>query len=263
MTAKVITFFSRKGGTAKTTNTFFLGLELASQGKKILLVDTDPQGTLSILCGIDTQRSDDNGLTEVLSGKKPVIDAVIQTTTPNLDILAIKEDDELLEKILLEYNSKGKQEDGTHLKMKFKELDAKLGSLKNHYDYILIDTNPAFGCLNFNALFASDYIISCLLADDLSLLALDKIQETIDMVSTLKDIKHIGCIVSMFESRNKVDLWAVENIKERNLAILGIIPKTVNIKARIAEGLMTTNPKAVKVIKSIAHSIINEPFQLF
>ena len=89
------------------------------------------------------------------------------------------------------------------------------------------------------------------------------LQDTIDMVSTLKDIKHIGCIVSMFESRNKVDLWAIENIKERNLTILGIIPKTVNIKARIAEGLMTTNPKAVKVIKSIAHSITNEPFQLF
>ncbi len=255
---RVITFFSRKGGTCKTTNSFLIGQQLAASGKRVLFIDTDPQGSLSILCSIDIQRTDPNGLTEVILGKTKIEDAILNTNSSNIDIWAVKEDDELLEKILYEFNPRGKLEDGTHLKIKYQEFDAKIQSIKSKYDFVIIDTNPSFGPLNYNAIYASDTIISCILPDDLSRLALDNIVNTIEMMKSLKKITHIGCIIGQFEGRLKLDNMIVSNIKASGFEVLGIIPRAVDIKNSVAEGKMPTNKKVLQIIKDITSDIIKK-----
>lgn len=264
MNAQIISFFSRKGGTSKTTNVFLVAHKLAKSGKRVLLVDSDPQGNLSTLCSVDIER-ESSGLTEVLIGTTPIDSAVLRTPTENIDILAVKNDDELLEKILLEHNPKGNRLDGSHLKTRFKDLDSKLQQIKDKYDFILVDTNPAFGCLNFNAIYASDYVVSCILPDDLSFLSIEKIEETIEIVSSQKQkpVKHIGCIISLFEARSKLDILILQSIRERGLNILGVIPKATDVKNSVGEGKMPTNKKVLGALHEITTQILNEKNKLF
>ncbi len=229
----------------------------------MLLVDSDPQGNLSILFSVDTNRETKDGLTEVLLGTTPIDLAILKTPTENLDILAIKEDDQLLEKILLEHNPNGNRIEGSHLKTRLKDLDSKLQQIKDRFDFILIDTNPAFGGINFNAIYASDYVVSCVLPDDLSFLSLEKIEETIEIVSSIKPVKHIGCIISLFDSRSKLDNLIMQSIKESGLNILGVIPKAVDVKNSVGEGKMPTNKKVLGALQEITNQILSESSKLF
>ena len=188
----VISFVNQKGGVGKTTSSLNVSAVLANQGKKVLLVDMDPQGNAtqvySNVTDDDLSVFDLITKTANLSKSEISINDVIQSTY--IDSLDILPSNVLLSSAEVDLISVHGRE--TVLKRMFKEyLTEKL-----KYDYIIIDSPPSLGLLTINSIVASDYVVVPLKADIFSLKGLELINET---VTKLQDIFEIDTtILGMF-----------------------------------------------------------------
>lgn len=171
--AYIISMCNQKGGVGKTTTTINLGAALAEAGRKVLMVDMDPQGSLSIGLGV---RPED------LAGRKTVYDmlmdissapaneVVVGTSIPGLDVLPAN--------IAL---SAAELRLAGEVAREF-ALDRALSEVKNHYDYVLIDCQPSLGLLTVNALTASDGVIIPMECEFFALRGVEMLRETISKV---------------------------------------------------------------------------------
>lgn len=164
-----IALVNQKGGCGKTTTAINLGCCLAEKGKKVLLVDMDPQGHAGLGLGIPTDNNDKT-IYEVLTGKIAPREAV-HSVRNNLDIIPSNVVLSAMEQLLA-----GKQE-------REYQLSNKLADLEKIYDYLIIDCPPGVGLLNFNALLAADEAIIPVDASPFSLHGLDKLIETIELIN--------------------------------------------------------------------------------
>lgn len=194
---KIISIINQKGGTGKTTTAINLASCLAYYGKKTLLVDLDPQGHSTSGLGIDN-KNPNHSIQKVFEERGVRIDEIIKgTNNENLYIIPSH--------ITL---SRTSQEMYTKI---YKEtyLYAALETIKNNYDYILIDCPPNLGILTVNALFTSDFlIVPC----QVSRYSLDGLSDLIDVIREVEEVglhnnkKEIDyrILLTMFDVRNKV-----------------------------------------------------------
>lgn len=163
--ATVIVITNQKGGVGKTTTVGAIGNALGMLRKRVLLIDMDPQGSLSFSYGINAEE----GYTvyEVLKGKITAKEAIVQSTY--FDVIPA---DILLSRAEVEFSGTGFE----------KLLKNALRPLQRQYDYIIIDTPPALNIITVNAYTAANYLIIPMSADILSLLGLSQLQDTIDAV---------------------------------------------------------------------------------
>jgi len=185
--AKVLCFSNHKGGVGKTCSACNIGAGLAKRGKKVLLIDLDPQANLSLSLGI---KDSENGIYELLTGNKDVEDS-IYTIIENLDIIPSSLD---LAGAEIELSSEAGRE------VILKEIIERVA---DKYDYIIIDCSPSIGLLTTNALTASDEVIVPLQAEYLSLRGIEKLTDIIGKVKKRlnKDLKIGGVFVTRFDSR--------------------------------------------------------------
>jgi len=186
----VIAIANQKGGVGKTTTAIHLGAALAELGRRILLVDLDPQSAMSASLGIDSYRLEET-IYNVLVDSRVPIQNVIRHIRPNVDIapsnidLAAAEI-ELISAIGREYI-----------------LKEALTSVRDNYDYILVDSPPSLGLLTVNALTAADEIIIPLQCEFLALRGMRFLLETIDRVKA-KLNPHLeirGILGTMYNTR--------------------------------------------------------------
>lgn len=194
--ARIIALVNQKGGVGKTTSTINIGAGLALKGKQVLLIDLDPQASLTMSLGQDASQSDRTAY-EVLAGDLDIQKAIIKLD--GYDLVPCDA------RLLTIENGKEKR-----------LLQRGLASVAGMYDYILIDCRPSLGNLMLNALTACNEVYIPVQAEFLALAGLAQLTNTIAIVkqSLNPDIKITGVIVTRYKVRTKLSKEVYNKAKE-------------------------------------------------
>ncbi len=200
---KIIAIANQKGGVGKTTTTVNLAASLGVLEKKILLIDADPQANASSGLGIDVD-SVEIGTYQVLEHSGTAKDAIVKTTSPNVDIIPAHID---LVAIEIELVDKEQRE---------YMLKKALVDLKDDYDYILIDCAPSLGLITLNSLVAADSVIIPIQCEYFALEGLGKLLNTIKSVQNIHnaELDIEGLLLTMFDSRLRLSNQVVEEVRK-------------------------------------------------
>jgi chromosome partitioning protein len=200
VTGKVVAFANQKGGVAKTTSTLNLGVAFAEQGHRVLLVDLDPQGNLTMSQGLNPDEID-RSMFDVLVHRVPVEDVIerreVDVAVSSIDLAGAE----------LALSSMIGRE---------RALEKALAPIKERYDFILIDTPPSLGLLTINAFVAADGVIVPVQTEYLSLRGLVQLENTLSMVreNLNPHVEIIGILATMFDKRLLHSREAVDILKE-------------------------------------------------
>lgn len=259
---KIIAVVNQKGGVGKTTTSINLSAALAMLGKKLLIVDLDPQGNATTGVGID-KRGIDVSIYEVLTMKASVEQAIVKTKTRNLHIIPAYlnlagADMELLE---LERKYKDTQQKFNRVK----RLKEELEKVQENYDYIIIDCPPSLGALTTNALAAAD---SVLIPVQCEYYALEGIMQLINTVMLAQrkvnpklDIE--GVLLTMLSVNTNLGLEVISSIKEffKERVYDTIIPRLIKLAEAPSHGktILDYDPrgKGTKAYLNLAKEVID------
>ena len=202
--ATIIALTNQKGGVGKTTTTINLGACLVETGRKVLLVDFDPQGSLSVGLGINPHTLERSVYNLLLSREFSPEEVITESSTPGLDILPANIDLSAAEVQLVSEVAREQT------------LQRVLNTLRSQYDYILIDCAPSLGLLTINALTASDWVIMPLELEFFALRGIALLTDTIEKVQDRlnPDLKVLGLLGTMYDSRTLHAREVLERIVE-------------------------------------------------
>ncbi|WP_434991840.1 ParA family protein [Arthrobacter sp. Ld5] len=189
--ARVIAMVNQKGGVGKTTSTINLGAALAEAGRKVLLVDFDPQGALSAGLGTNPHELDVTVYNVLMDRKVSIQDAIQHTAIENIDLLPANIDLSAAEVQLV--NEVAREQ----------VLDRALRKVSDDYDVILIDCQPSLGLLTVNALTAAHGVIIPLICEFFALRAVALLVETIEKVQDRLNprLQIDGVLATMYDAR--------------------------------------------------------------
>jgi chromosome partitioning protein len=246
---QVISFANQKGGVAKTTTTLNLAVAFTEQGYRVLAVDLDPQGNLTMSQGMDPD-SVEQSMFDVLVHQLP-IDEVIRHVEVDIAVSSI----DLAGAELALSSMIGRE----------RALQKALMPVRDRYDFILIDTPPSLGLLTINALTASDSVIVPVQCEYLSLRGLVQLETTLSMIrENLNPTVEIrGILPTMFDSRTLHGREAVEMLRENfgDLVFETKIRKTIRYAEAPVQGSSVlkydpTGP-AAEAYRALAKEVLN------
>lgn len=223
--AIVLTFANQKGGVAKTTSTFNVGAALAKRGNKVLMIDLDPQASLTIYAGLEPYEQEQT-IVDVMKRQNMDARAAIVNIRENLDIITSRIELSAVENELLSRTARELI------------LSRALAPVKAIYDYIVIDCPPQLSTLTINALACTDKVIIPCKTDYLAYRGLKQLLETVETVRSYfkPDLEVSGLLATMFESRAKDDNEILELLKSE-YNVLGVIKRTTQAKKGMYDGL--------------------------
>lgn len=233
--ATVIAVVNQKGGTGKTTTCENLGIGLANEGKKVLLVDTDPQGSLTIALG--NPRPDDLPVTLTDLMAKIMLD---QPPLPKEGILSHEEGVDL---VPANITLSGLEVSLVNAMSRETILKQYLETVKGQYDYILLDCMPSLGMLTVNALAASDQVLIPVQANYLSAKGLEQLLQTVNKVKRQINpkLRIEGILLTMVDSRTNYAKEISTLIRDTYGSKLKVydadIPRSVRAAEISAEGV--------------------------
>src|SRR3954465_66486 len=247
--ARVIVFANQKGGVAKTTTTLNLGVALAEKGFRVLAIDLDPQGNLTMSQGWNPDEIE-----------RSMFDVLVHQL-PMTEIIRVAEIDVAVSSIDLA----GAELALSSMIGRERALEKALRPMKDAYDYILIDTPPSLGLLTINALVASDGVIVPVQCEYLSLRGLAQLQNTLGMRrENLNPVGEIqGILPTMYDRRLLHSKEAVDILKENfgDLVFNTMIRKTIRyaeapVKGQSVLGYDPTG-EAANVYRDLAKEVLN------
>ena len=227
MSTKIISIVNQKGGVGKTTTAVNLAAVIAIMGKRVLIVDLDSQGNCSSGLGIKQEQRKLN-MYHVLSETCAIDEATFSTDIPNLSIVTSNTNLAIVEANISTSNTQ--------------ELILKnsLVSIRQKYDYILIDCPPALNFLTLNALVASNEVIIPMLCDFYSLEGLSHLLKTIELVEKKMNptIQIGGILFTMYDKRNKLTELVEKDVRSclGDLVFNTTIPRNIKLSEAPSHG---------------------------
>ncbi len=250
--ARIMTIANQKGGVAKTTTAVNIGACLASLGKKVLLIDIDPQGNASSGLGINRTEID-HCIYDVLINNIPVSSVTVRTDIEGLDIVPAT------------IQLAGAEIELVSLISRELKLKKALHLVKDNYDYVLIDCPPSLGLLTLNALTAADSLIIPIQCEYYALEGLGQLLNTIQLVQKHlnPDLELEGVVLTMFDARTNLSIQVVDEVKNyfKGKVFGTIVPRNVRLSEAPSHGkpIITYDPKSrgAEVYFDLAKEVID------
>lgn len=203
---KIIVISNQKGGVGKTTTSVNLSAALAFYGKKVLLVDLDPQGSVATSLGIDKSNLKYN-MYDIFCNNIQAKDVIVKPESANIDVLPATVDLAGVELKLIDNPFRNYV------------LEKALNKIKGSYDYVIIDTPPSLGLLTLNALYAANSVIIPVQCQFLALEGLTQLLNTIRIVQknkreNKKSLKIEGVLFTMLDKRTNTGWQVINEVKE-------------------------------------------------
>lgn len=229
--ARTIAVANQKGGVGKTTTTINLSAALAEQGKKVLLVDLDPQGNATSGVGVD-KRDLENTVYELFVGRTTLDECLLETDFLNLSVLPAN------------INLSGAEIDLIDMENREYHLKDILQQIKDDYDFILIDCPPSLNMLTVNAMTAADTVLVPIQCEYYALEGLSQLIHTINLVKKRLNphLQLEGVVFTMYDARTKLSMQVVENVKQtlKENIYNTIIPRSIKLAEAPSYGMPIT-----------------------
>ncbi|MBE5735221.1 MAG: ParA family protein [Clostridiales bacterium] len=247
---KIIAFLNQKGGVGKTTTCVNMSAYLAKMGKKVLLVDIDPQGNASSSFGFEKEKKYKT-IYDIMSGQANITEVIIPTKVAQCDL--IPSDVDLA----------GAEIEMVHMKKREKVLKEILDEVKDIYDYICIDCPPSLGLITINALTACDSVIIPMICEFLAMEGITQLMYSIKLVK-----KHLneaisieGIVLTMKNARSTLYATVADNLKKyfKDKVYDTVIPRNVRLAEAPSYGepIVLYDPKCPG---ALAYKALTEEF---
>lgn len=226
---KAIAIFNQKGGVGKTTTNINLAACLAKKGKKILVLDIDPQGNTTSGLGIEKKALKRSSYDLMIEDDINAEDVILKTGVDNLDIIPAN------------VSLSGAEVELAIIRGREKRLKKALNQVKEKYDFIFIDCPPSLGLLTINSLTAVDSVLIPIQCEFYALEGVAQLMNTIEIVrKNLNEKLYVqGVILSMFNGRTNLSVQVVEEVKKyfREKVYKTVIPRNVRLAEAPSYGL--------------------------
>ncbi len=227
---KVISVANQKGGVGKTTTTINLSTFLAKRGKKILLIDADPQGNAT--SGLGAEKEVEFSTYDILVGDTSIQEAIERTVVKNLLICPSN------------INLAGAEVELVSMMSREQRLKEKVEEIKEKFDYILIDCPPSLGLITLNAFTASDSVLIPVQCEYYALEGLGQLLNTVNLVKKHlnKKLQIEGALLTMYDIRTNLSNQVVKEVKKyfENKVYKTVIPRNVRLSEAPSYGMPIT-----------------------
>ena len=225
---RIIAIANQKGGVGKTTTSINLSACLAEKGKKVLVIDTDPQGNSTSGLGIDKNNLD-NTVYELMLGECSIRDCILNQVMENLSVLPSN------------VNLAATEIELIGVEKKEYILKNEVDYIKEEYDFIIIDCPPSLNMLTINAMTTADSVLVPIQCEYYALEGLSQLIHTVNLVKQRlnPDLEMEGVVFTMYDSRTNLSMQVVENVKQ-------------NLKQRVYKTMI---PRNIRLAEAPSHGI--------
>ena len=247
---KIIWVGNQKGGVGKTTTTVNLSTILAKKGKKVLLIDTDPQGNAT--SGLGVSKDVELSVYDILIGDTEFDETLQETAIKNLKVCPSN------------ISLAGAEVQLVSMMSREQRLKTKLDKIKDQYDYILIDCPPSLGLVTLNAFTASDSVLIPVQCEYFALEGLGQLLNTVNLVKKHlnKNLEIEGALLTMYDARTNLSNQVVKEVKKyfEDKVYKTVIPRNVRLSEAPSYGMPITvydpRSKGAKAYEKFAKELL-------